>query len=114
MPAVLSQPHAQVSDLLKRREVELRGVEPLTSCMPCNKSSAPAWASIAPAWTYCALECLWVPASLCALAVHLAVRRSLITTAGASASVAQQFQNDPMYGPGPRPGQLLSKHRVQP
>jgi hypothetical protein len=37
--------------------VELRGFEPLTSCMPCNKSNAPAWASIASTWTYSALEC---------------------------------------------------------
>ena len=38
--------------------VELSGVEPLASCMPCNKSNAPAWASIASTWTYCALACL--------------------------------------------------------
>jgi hypothetical protein len=37
--------------------VELRGVEPPASCMPCNKSNAPACASIAPTWTYCALKC---------------------------------------------------------
>ena len=43
--------------LLTCINVELRGVEPLTSCMPCNKSNAPAWASTAPTWTYCALEC---------------------------------------------------------
>jgi hypothetical protein len=37
--------------------VELRGVEPLASCMPCNKSNALAWASTAATWAYCALEC---------------------------------------------------------
>src|SRR6266496_5825629 len=58
--------------------VELRGLEPLASCMPCNASSFPAWASMAPTWTYCAQECLGVPPSLYGMAVHLAVRRSLI------------------------------------
>ena len=37
--------------------VELRGVEPLTSCMPCNKSNAPAWASMAATWPSCTQEC---------------------------------------------------------
>ena len=43
------------SDLEKL--VELRGLEPLASCMPCNKSNAPAWASIVSTWTYCASAC---------------------------------------------------------
>jgi hypothetical protein len=94
--------------------VELRGVEPLASCMPCNKSNAPAWAFIAPTWIYRALECLWVPASLCALAVHLAVRWSLITSAGASAGVAQPFQNDPTYGPPATTRPAALQHRAQP
>ena len=41
MPAVLDRPPMQASDLLKRRGVELRGVEPLTSCMPCRPEPLP-------------------------------------------------------------------------
>jgi len=38
-------------------DLELRGVEPLASRMPCNKGNAPAWASIASTWTYSAGAC---------------------------------------------------------
>jgi len=80
--------------------------------MPCNKSNAQAWAPIAPTWTYCALECLWVPASLCALAVHLAVRWVFADILPAHpARVAQQFQaaikTIPRYDPRPRSGPRL-------
>jgi len=94
--------------------VELRGVEPLTSCMPCNKSNAPAWASTAPTWTYSARACLRVPANLCAMAVYLAVRWSLITSCRyILASVAQQSQdtNDPDVRPGRRPRPDAHRHR---
>jgi hypothetical protein len=54
--------------------VELRGLEPLASCMPCNSSAFPAWGSMTPIWDYRALESLRVPVSLPGMAVHLAVR----------------------------------------
>jgi len=54
--------------------VELRGFDPLTSCMPCNSSDFLTWGSMAPTWAYRARKCLRVPVSLSGMAVHLAVR----------------------------------------
>jgi hypothetical protein len=60
--------------------VELRGFEPLTSCMPCKSGNQPARALASFTCGISALVCLWVPASLYGMAVHLAVRCSFDQT----------------------------------
>ena len=55
--------------------MELRGLDPLASCMPCKLSDPPARASAALSCELNAPVCLRVPASLSVMAVHLAVRR---------------------------------------
>ena len=64
----------QAADLAKHLEVELRGLEPLASCMPSKSGNSPARGSMASACADSALKCPEVPASLSVMAVHLAVR----------------------------------------